>query len=176
MDRSPVPREWASCWWVVSRAESFMQSLTSWICVWLYCWRESECTDVPRDQCAHYYRAAIKKVATGWRYTIWILALALCVAAGYVLCMRNHPSQLRIWSIPLLAVPSIVFLHVVSLVIFFRTPVQRAFREILNQNGRRVCLHCGYDLRGQVNPRCPECGSRCELTAERKLANRHISK
>ena len=22
----------------------------------------------------------------------------------------------------------------------------------------KTCLHCGYDLRGQIIPRCPECG------------------
>lgn len=25
--------------------------------------------------------------------------------------------------------------------------------------GRRVCARCGYDLRGLVEPRCPECGT-----------------
>jgi hypothetical protein len=29
----------------------------------------------------------------------------------------------------------------------------------LEQQGKRYCLKCGYDLRGQVENRCPECGS-----------------
>jgi hypothetical protein len=41
----------------------------------------------------------------------------------------------------------------------FRGPVKHAVREQLNRNGWVVCLQCGYDLRGQTEPRCPECGT-----------------
>lgn len=35
----------------------------------------------------------------------------------------------------------------------------RAFlREYLTEHGIPICRNCGYDLRGQVHPRCPECG------------------
>ncbi|MGD8453252.1 MAG: hypothetical protein PVJ57_15655 [Phycisphaerae bacterium] len=43
-----------------------------------------------------------------------------------------------------------------------RLPVRKRSRRFLRQclieRGVPVCLHCGYDLRGQTAPRCPECG------------------
>lgn len=41
----------------------------------------------------------------------------------------------------------------------FRKPTRRFLREYLNQRGYSLCVHCGYDLRGQTTPRCPECGN-----------------
>lgn len=32
-------------------------------------------------------------------------------------------------------------------------------REYLNDHGVPICLDCGYDLRGQTNQKCPECGT-----------------
>jgi len=32
----------------------------------------------------------------------------------------------------------------------------------LGAGGRPTCSHCGYDLRGQKTPRCPECGKAFE--------------
>ncbi|MGQ9648617.1 MAG: hypothetical protein ACUVXJ_00735 [Phycisphaerae bacterium] len=34
----------------------------------------------------------------------------------------------------------------------------RYLREQLVAKGVPICIYCGYDLRGQVDPRCPECG------------------
>ena len=39
-----------------------------------------------------------------------------------------------------------------------RRVIQLSLREQLIERGERVCLQCGYDLRGQDDPRCPECG------------------
>lgn len=41
----------------------------------------------------------------------------------------------------------------------FRRRIQAQLRSQLNQSGRRVCMSCGYDLRGQIERRCPECGT-----------------
>ncbi|MHC4219655.1 MAG: hypothetical protein ACYSU7_14525 [Planctomycetota bacterium] len=48
-----------------------------------------------------------------------------------------------------------------------RRPIRRRIREELLARGIPVCLACGYSLRGQTGPRCPECGrafdpQRCE--------------
>lgn len=39
---------------------------------------------------------------------------------------------------------------------------QRRLRKYLSDHGVAICLECGYDLRGQVEPRCPECGWRVQ--------------
>ena len=36
--------------------------------------------------------------------------------------------------------------------------LRHRFREYLSEHGVALCVQCGYDLRGQVEPRCPECG------------------
>ena len=35
-------------------------------------------------------------------------------------------------------------------------------RNYLNDHAVPICRICGYDLRGQVDPRCPECGTPCD--------------
>ena len=40
-----------------------------------------------------------------------------------------------------------------------RKPLIRYLREQLAAKGVPICIECGYDLRGQVDPRCPECGT-----------------
>jgi hypothetical protein len=39
-----------------------------------------------------------------------------------------------------------------------RDSQRRYLRERLATKGVPICIACGYDLRGQVDPRCPECG------------------
>ena len=41
----------------------------------------------------------------------------------------------------------------------WRHKLRRYLREQLMARGIPVCLKCGYDLRGQSVPRCPECGT-----------------
>jgi hypothetical protein len=41
-----------------------------------------------------------------------------------------------------------------------RRAALRALRERLRELGVRVCLHCGYNLTGNVSGVCPECGER----------------
>jgi hypothetical protein len=40
-----------------------------------------------------------------------------------------------------------------------RNRIRRYVRRKLAEIGVPVCRNCGYDLRGQVEPRCPECGT-----------------
>ncbi len=39
-----------------------------------------------------------------------------------------------------------------------RKQMQRTIRQKINEFGRRVCMECGYRLKGITEPRCPECG------------------
>lgn len=45
------------------------------------------------------------------------------------------------------------------LLIPLRKRQQRVLREKLVEKGVPICIECGYDLRGQIEPRCPECGT-----------------
>ncbi len=47
----------------------------------------------------------------------------------------------------------------VAMAWFWRRRVRRFLRERLLALGVPICLKCGYDLRGQTTPRCPECGT-----------------
>jgi hypothetical protein len=37
--------------------------------------------------------------------------------------------------------------------------IQRSLRRQLSDRGHLLCGKCGYDLKGQTTPRCPECGT-----------------
>jgi len=53
----------------------------------------------------------------------------------------------------------IMFLCIgVCYVLVIRKGARRALRQQLNDAGMPTCMDCGYDLRGQIDPRCPECG------------------
>ena len=45
---------------------------------------------------------------------------------------------------------------------FWRNRLRRYLREQLVARGQPICLKCGYDLRGQIEARCPECGTPCD--------------
>ena len=44
-----------------------------------------------------------------------------------------------------------------------RRRFKRFLRERLAAMGVPICIKCGYDLRGQEDPRCPECGTGFEM-------------
>lgn len=50
-----------------------------------------------------------------------------------------------------------------SISILFKKRRQQILRRLLREEGVPVCLHCGYNLRGQTEPRCPECGQAFDL-------------
>lgn len=60
----------------------------------------------------------------------------------------------------LLAWLAVIVTTYALLIFFIRPRVQRMYREVVRRNGVRVCLGCGYDLRGSTeNANCPECGT-----------------
>jgi hypothetical protein len=58
----------------------------------------------------------------------------------------------------------IVFAALILLGLFlvqwaFRNRIRATARRLLGRKGILYCIACGYDLRGQQKPMCPECGS-----------------
>ncbi|MBN1347708.1 MAG: hypothetical protein JXQ73_33785 [Phycisphaerae bacterium] len=45
------------------------------------------------------------------------------------------------------------------MVLVLRSKVRVSLRRQLVERGIPICIRCGYDLRGQTEPRCPECGT-----------------
>lgn len=45
------------------------------------------------------------------------------------------------------------------LFLWHRKRMSMYLRKYLNENGVPICMPCGYDLRGQVDLYCPECGT-----------------
>lgn len=83
----------------------------------------------------------------------WIVVFAACLAS-----MLHTDSLLT--TLGLAALLGGTFLGVEQHFIF-RPHLQRSLREQLVQRGVPICVGCGYDLRGQIHPRCPECGMSC---------------
>jgi hypothetical protein len=74
------------------------------------------------------------------------------------LCWLADRYRLPLWmmlTVFILATPVLV----VSRYWAFKSRVQRSVRTWLVMRGIPICLRCGYDLRGQADPRCPECGN-----------------
>jgi hypothetical protein len=46
--------------------------------------------------------------------------------------------------------------------VFVHKPIRRHLRGCLVAQGIPICVECGYDVRGQLEPRCPECGTAFE--------------
>ncbi len=108
------------------------------------------------------HRAAFKTVR-GWHILFGLFCGGVAQAIAGV--FRRIVAQL---SLPLV-IPDLVFslaggaFSGLVLVFILRSlyykRVQRSLREQLVAQGTPICLECGYDLRGQIEARCPECGT-----------------
>ncbi len=118
-------------------------------------------TDAQRTEA---WFAATSALKFNWRYWVMLLVLLSAFAVGTVMCVQSVLPRLDIGN-PFLktALPALIvsfFSIVLSLaaVLIFRRSVALSIRRRLLDAGIPVCLACGYDLRGQHQPRCPECG------------------
>ncbi len=97
------------------------------------------------------------------KWTFWCSVAAFFAVGGLVLVAALHILGLFI-QIPHAAYGGLVG-GVLSGVTFgvmqwlWRNPIRRHLRRQLQERGIPICLSCGYDLRGQLTPRCPECGT-----------------
>ena len=90
------------------------------------------------------------------------LALMCCGVAWLGSILRLLPCAATvIWLFPLV----LPLLLLLSYPLLWRRRARRQLRERLVTLGIAVCLKCGYNLKGNVSGRCPECGT---LTADAK--------
>ncbi|MCY2952624.1 MAG: hypothetical protein NTU53_11725 [Planctomycetota bacterium] len=120
----------------------------------------------PSDRYAAF-RTAMREIR--WRY--FLLAAVFSSMSCLVV-----PYLVRLLLVHLRALLNAPHLHSVSRVVvgvcngliplviafvlvhLFRKRIQRSLRSQLVARGTPICVECGYDLRGQLEPRCPECG------------------
>lgn len=64
------------------------------------------------------------------------------------------------WEYPVLYQGTVLLmlLTYIAGTLVLRRNLRRYYRAQLVAKGVPICIDCGYDLRGQVDPRCPECG------------------
>ncbi|MBU0641038.1 MAG: hypothetical protein KKB50_19415 [Planctomycetes bacterium] len=113
---------------------------------------EQECI----EDWKHAYNAAAP-----WRWILVLLVTTVCIGVAAalvrVLATRYIPIAEK-W------VPGVVggilggFFPIIYLWVF-RRRVRKELHNRLLARGIRTCANCGYLLRGQSEPRCPECGT-----------------
>lgn len=57
--------------------------------------------------------------------------------------------------------------------LIFQRRIQRDLRRQLFEQGRPICVECGYNLTGNKSGRCPECGWRIDRGDGRKAGSGH---
>lgn len=102
-------------------------------------------------------RHQTSKSVTFWFRNV-ILVVSLFGAWLVVEILNKRYAALPDWTMHAFN-PTILFLAGGGAFWGFRSRMRRCLREDLVLRGIPVCVPCGYDLRGQGEPRCPECGT-----------------
>ncbi len=131
-----------------------------WICP-----REIFFLEFAEDQnriCDRGFDASLKSART-WKI-FFSLAIGFFVLTLGFIELTVARARLGQWSIVGVKAAAILCalipLHLIPLMCLQYRKWMRVFlREYLNDHGILVCRNCGYDLRGRIHPRCPECGT-----------------
>jgi len=115
------------------------------------------------------YRRGLKALLTDWRTWIAVITVSvvLILLSSLVDALTLHGGRRGDWSIGALELDLALVIHIaiVPLIfcalmyIMYRRWMQGFLRQYLSDHGIPICQKCGYDLRGQTEPRCPECGA-----------------
>ena len=117
-------------------------------------------------------RRAHKSVGREVRYLVMFAGVVLLVCLVLGVMLVQSPS----WDVPVALLGAMSGAGPVLLLVRIRRPfIRRALRAQLLVVGIPLCTHCGYDLRGQLEPRCPECGRAFDRTLIRETAKRSDS-
>ena len=118
--------------------------------------------------CDRGYIAFLKHWRTWITFVMYSAALALTLhtLSGFIIAV-TRVGQWSSTGVKLAVILCTVgpWLLLIPLMFAMYRKWMRAFlREYLNEHGIAVCRSCGYDLRGQAHPLCPECGADSGLT------------
>ena len=105
-------------------------------------------TKLRRDR--HYRRIS-------WYAYLPLLVYFLVIGLGLNTALLPASWISGVWS-PF-AMPVLALVAVLSHAWLGRRMAQRYLRRYLRRKGILICLRCGYDLRGLLELRCPECGT-----------------
>lgn len=83
------------------------------------------------------------------------LAIVAMGAVAPMLARLTHAPP-AVWEYAIAATLGVLLTY--AALYLFRRVARRQLRLYLNARGIRVCMGCGYNLRGVAGPRCPECG------------------
>ena len=106
------------------------------------------------------FKQALQKVGKRPRFWLYMILGTVVLPAGVYLVFS---SVIRRIPMPRLLIAGLIGGIVAgsmaaSWQFVFRSAIQEQIRLEMVARGVPVCMGCGYDLRGQVEPRCPECG------------------
>jgi hypothetical protein len=127
------------------------------------------------DTYAERKRAALL-ASSSFHGLAWFALLWLGIDTGLLAFFRGRP--LLGWApgtVPLLLHMAVfcfgplAFASAIFLVLF-RERMRRSLRQQLVEQGHAICIQCGYDLRGQPEHRCPECGSDAQVQVKGRSA------
>jgi len=86
------------------------------------------------------------------------LGVGLCMFLGFAWVMVLRGAAVAVSVVP----PVVFFLGILVYVFFFD-------RAVVHERTGFRCRRCGYDLQGQADSRCPECGTTFDLSGKPKL-------
>jgi hypothetical protein len=121
-----------------------------------------ECALFPDDATRHKVVQELNYGVLGrWWYSPVTLAvcLLLFLVTEPLATLISHTLPFIPWAVALIAIVMFWMGAFFGLIwVTIRHDARRRLRERLVAFGVPICVHCGYDLRGQTEPRCPECG------------------
>jgi len=107
-------------------------------------------------------RARIRLLVNPWFWLAWtplVLYMVFVVdPARSVLLHYIDRNTIATW-LPLIS-GLLMPIYILAVIWLLRMPVRRSLRKQLAEMEVPCCIHCGYDLTGNVSGVCPECGEK----------------
>ena len=119
----------------------------------------------------------LKRVRRQYRFRTPLLAMFMSVPITLLVFVTRLGFVIRLLPMPTPALIFVFNFFVYYLILGLllrsqRSKIQAEIRMEMVRIGYPLCLECGYDLRAQSEPRCPECGAECRLNfADSALLN-----